>query len=108
MNIKTARPVALKCILTGLDVDESTRRAFVYEALLASKLRHPNIAEAYDLALLGDRYYLVLEYVDGVTVRAVIRAARALGRRPTEAFCCHVAASLAEALHHAHALADED
>src|SRR3954469_12089253 len=33
-----ARPVALKCILTGLDVDESTRRAFVYEAQLVSKL----------------------------------------------------------------------
>jgi serine/threonine-protein kinase len=103
-----ARPVALKCILTGLDVDESTRRAFVYEARLASKLRHPNIAEAYDLALVGDRSYLVLEYVDGVTVRAAIRAARAAGRRLTEAFCCHVAASVAEALHHAHTLADED
>src|SRR5512138_3312963 len=103
-----ARPVALKCILAGLDVDESTRRSFVYEARLASKLRHPNIADAYDLALVGDRYYLVLEYVDGVTVRAAIRAARAVGRRLTEAFCCHVAASVAEALYHAHTLADED
>ncbi|ACL64471.1 serine/threonine protein kinase [Anaeromyxobacter dehalogenans 2CP-1] len=103
-----ARPVALKCILTGLDVDESTRRAFVYEAQLASKLRHPNIAEAYDLALVGDRYYLVLEYVDGVTVRGALRAARRAERHLSEAFCCHVAASVAEALHHAHTLTDED
>lgn len=103
-----ARPVALKCILAGLDVDESARRAFVYEARLASRLRHPNIAEAYDLGVVGDRYYLVLEYVDGVTVRAAMRAARALGRPLTEAFCCHVAASVADALHHAHALAGDD
>src|SRR5919197_5873223 len=54
------RPVALKCILTGLDVDEPTRRAFVYEARLASKLRDPNIAEAFELGLVEDRYYLVL------------------------------------------------
>src|SRR3954469_1992764 len=103
-----ARPVALKCILTGLDVDESTRRAFVYEAQLVSKLRHPNIAEAYDFAFVGDRYYLVLEYVDGVTVRRVLRAARAAERRLSEGFCCHVAASVAEALHHAHTLVGED
>ncbi len=103
-----ARPVALKCILSGLDVDESTRRAFAYEAQLASRLRHPNIAEAYDLALVGDRYYLVLEYVDGVTVRRAMRVARAAGRRLTEAFCCHVGASVAEALHHAHTLTHED
>jgi len=103
-----ARPVALKCILAGLDEDEATRRAFMYEAQLASKLRHPNIAEAYDLALVGDRYYLVLEYIDGVTLRAAFRAARATGRRLSEAFCCHVISSVAEALHHAHTLADED
>jgi serine/threonine-protein kinase len=101
------RPVALKCILTGLDVDEPTRRAFVYEARLASKLRDPNIAEAYDLALVEDRYYLVLEYVDGVTLRKVLRAARIAERRLSEGFCCYVAASVAEGLHHAHTLADE-
>ncbi len=103
-----ARPVALKSILAGLDVNEAARRAFVYEARLASRLRHPNIAEAHDLAVVGDRYYLVLEYVDGVTVRRAMRAAREAGRPLDEAFSCHVAASVADALHHAHTLVDED
>src|SRR6266568_1728072 len=101
------REVALKCILAGMEVDERARRAFLCEAQLASKLRHPNIAEAYDLAQLGDRYYLVLEYVDGVTAKAVLQAARREHRRLSVAFCCHVVASVAEALHHAHALAGE-
>ncbi|BDG08643.1 hypothetical protein AMPC_17560 [Anaeromyxobacter paludicola] len=102
------RDVALKCMLAGLDLDERTRRAFVYEARLAARLRHPNIAEAHDLAVLDGRYYLVLEYVDGVTAKAASEAARSAGRRLSEALCCHVAASVAEALHHAHALTGDD
>jgi eukaryotic-like serine/threonine-protein kinase len=50
------REVALKCINAALEVDEWARKAFLYEAQLASRLRHPNIAEAYDLALVGDTY----------------------------------------------------
>lgn len=100
--------VALKCILAGLDADDSARREFLYEARLASRLRHPNIAAAHDLAVSDDRYYLALEYVDGLTVRAAMKAARAAGTRPSVGFSLHVAASVAEALHHAHALASED
>jgi len=100
------REVALKCMVPGLELDERARRAFLYEARLASKLRHPNIAEAYDLAELGDRYYLVLEYIEGVTCRSVIRAARR--GRLTEGFSCHVAAGVADALHYAHSLTDAD
>jgi serine/threonine-protein kinase len=102
------RPVALKCILSGLDVDEATRRAFLFEARLGSKLRHPNIAEAYDLAQVGERYFLVLEYVDGVTLATALRTARAAGARFSEGFSCRVVANLADALHHAHGLEDDD
>lgn len=73
------RPVALKCILSGLELDEATRRAFLFEARLGSKLRHPNIADVYDLAQVGERYFLVLEYVDGMTLAAALRTARATG-----------------------------
>lgn len=102
------REVALKCIRAYMDADEGTRRAFLYEAKLASRLRHPNIADAYDLAQLGNRFYLVLEYVDGVTAKEVLQAARGEARPLSEGFCCHVVASVAEGLHHAHALAGDD
>jgi serine/threonine-protein kinase len=102
------REVALKRMTPGLELDERARRAFVFEARLASRLRHPNIAEAYDLAQVGDRYYLVLEHIDGVTSRAAMQAAQREHRPLTEGFCCHVAASIADALHHAHNLADAD
>jgi len=102
------REVALKCIAAGLEADEGVRKAFLYEAKLASRLRHPNIAEAYDLAQVGDQYYLVLEYVDGVTAKAILRAARRERRQLSEGFCCHVVASVAEGLHYAHGLSGPD
>jgi serine/threonine-protein kinase len=102
------REVALKCITAGLELDEGIRRAFAYEARLASRLHHPNIAQAFDLAQVGERYYLVLEYVDGVTSRAAMQAAQREHRRLSEGFCCHLASSIADALHYAHTLADAD
>ncbi len=102
------REVALKCMTSGLELDEGIRRAFAYEARLASRLHHPNIAQAFDLAQVGERYYLVLEYVNGVTSRAAMQAAQREHRRLSEGFCCHVAASIADALHHAHTLAEAD
>jgi hypothetical protein len=73
--------VALKCTLHGLDRSASARREFLCEARLASRLRHPNIAAALDLAVSDDRYYLVLEYVDGLTARAALLAAREAEKR---------------------------
>ena len=102
------REVALKCMIPGLDLNERAQKAFVYEARLASRLRHPNIAEAYDLVQVGDRYYLILEYIDGVTSRAAMRMAQRGNRPLTEGLCCHIAASIADALHHAHTLADAE
>jgi len=102
------REVALKCMTPGLDDSESFRRAFMNEARLASRLHHPNIAEAYDLAEVGDRFYLVFEYIEGVTAGTASGAARATGHRLSEGFCCHVGASVADALHYAHGLADAD
>src|SRR5690349_3385584 len=69
------REVALKCITPVLELDEGVRRAFLHEAQLAIRLRHPNIVEAYDFVEAGDRCYLVLEYIEGVSVKSVLQTA---------------------------------
>ncbi len=96
--------VALKCIRADLEVDERVRRAFRYEAQLATHLKHPNIAEAYVLLEVGDRYYLVLEYIEGVSVKSILQAARREQKKLSAGFCCYVAASVAEGLQYAHKL----
>jgi serine/threonine-protein kinase len=98
--------VALKCITPDLEVDERIRKAFVHEAQLAIRLRHPNIVDAYQLFEVGDRCYLVLEYIEGVSLKTVLRAARREQKKLSTGFCCYVAASVAEGLAYAHGRTD--
>ena len=102
------RYVALKCVTPFLQEDERIRGMLLAEAQLAGKLSHPNIVEAHDVMRLGERYYLVLEYVDGVSARAALEAARGQGKQLSEGFGGHVVASVADALDYAHGLEDAE
>ncbi|MBO0691451.1 MAG: Stk1 family PASTA domain-containing Ser/Thr kinase [Acidimicrobiaceae bacterium] len=67
------RPVALKVLFPELSIDESFVRRFRREAQAAANLTHPNIVSIYDWGQ-GDRtYFIVMEYVDGETLSALIR-----------------------------------
>lgn len=102
-----ARDVAIKRIRTRLGREDSFRRMFVAEALLAARLRHPGIAQVYDLIEEPDGYALVMEYVEGHTLKELMQVA-ARGARPLDpAFACHVTLEVAEALHHVHQLREE-
>ena len=59
------RFVALKVLATDLTRTEKARTLFQREIKAAAKLTHPNIVTAYDASHAGDRYYLVMEFVDG-------------------------------------------
>ena len=99
-----AQEVALKCVAPEFDPGGPVQRMFLHEARLASLLHHPGIAEAYGLDEIDGQPYLVLEYVDGVSVGQAIRAAAERGETLPEGFSCRVAACVAEALGYAHAL----
>jgi serine/threonine-protein kinase len=100
--------VALKTIRTPLAGKDTFRKMFLTEAHLASKLRHRNIAAVYGLQRQGDAFYLVMEYVPGCTLRDALNLAVQKGRRFSEQFAVHVAAEIADALHHAHSVRDLD
>ena len=67
-----ARTVAVKLLHDHLAADEAFRERFRREAIAAAKLTHPNVVSLYDTGSDGDRVYLVMEYVDGATLREVI------------------------------------
>jgi hypothetical protein len=75
------RKVALKCMAEDWGADEQSRRAFAYEAKLLGLLNRPNIVQATDLVEAGGRYYLVLEYVDGASLKTILRVARRDGAK---------------------------
>ena len=63
------RYVVLKRVLPQLAVNEAFVTMFLDEARLAAQLRHPNIAQLYDVGRLGTSYFYTMEYIHGATAR---------------------------------------
>ncbi len=68
------KQVAMKLLATSGRIDREAVARFEREAIAAANLKHPNIAEATDFGRLPDgALYLVMEYVEGTTLRKVLR-----------------------------------
>lgn len=84
------------------------RRRLLEEAWLLSHLRHPCIPRVHAMALRAQQPLVVLEYVEGMPLERMLNRS-AVGGRPFSApFAAYVIAQLADALHIAHGLTDED
>ncbi len=74
------------------------RDRFLEEARVVARLKHPGIVPVYDSGRLDDdRVYLVMQYVNGRSLRDVMNAEGIKGPRALE-----IAADVAEAMHYAH------
>ena len=67
------RNVAIKVLRGDLATDEKFVRRFQREALSASSLSHPNIVEVYDVGEDNGLYYIVMEYVEGKTLKQLLK-----------------------------------
>ena len=67
------RNVAIKVLRGDLSNDEKFVRRFQREALSASSLSHPNIVEMYDVGEDNGIYYIVMEYVEGQTLKQLLK-----------------------------------
>ena len=72
------REVAVKVLRGDLADDEKFVRRFQREANSASSLRHPNIVEMYDVGEDNGKYFIVMEYVNGKTLKNLIKKRGAL------------------------------
>ena len=73
-DLHLQRRAALKLISPTLTRDETRRQRFVQEARLAASIDHPHIAAIYDIGEVDDRTYIAMEYVDGGSLRDVLKA----------------------------------
>ncbi|MDQ1355066.1 MAG: Non-specific serine/threonine protein kinase [Acidobacteriota bacterium] len=71
-DIKLKRKVAIKSILTGSLPDSSAKSRFLREAQTISRLDHPNICTLYEIYEEDDHDYIVMQYVEGVTLDQII------------------------------------
>jgi WD40 repeat protein len=92
------RPVALKVIGRQLLENAGATDRFLQEVQTAARLAHPNIVAAYDAEQSGDLHFLVMEYIDGVSL-AQLLAER--GPLPVAEACDYVRQA-ALGLQHAH------
>ncbi|MBQ4263746.1 MAG: Stk1 family PASTA domain-containing Ser/Thr kinase [Bacilli bacterium] len=67
------RSVAVKVLRGDLASDDKFVRRFQREALSASSLSHQNIVEMYDVGEDDGQYYIVMEYVDGKTLKQLLK-----------------------------------
>jgi eukaryotic-like serine/threonine-protein kinase len=70
------RLVAVKMVLAGRHATADEHARFRREAELAARIKHPNIAQIYEVGELSEQPYQVLEFVDGVTLQNVLERGR--------------------------------
>src|SRR5215218_4469714 len=92
------RIVALKVITPVLAEEEGFRRRFVAESKAAASIEHPNVIPVYHAGERDGVLYIVMRYIDGPDLRALVRAE---GRLDPER-AAHVVAQVGGALDAAH------
>ena len=89
------RPVAIKLLLSDFTADADAMERFRREARAAAKLNHSNVADTYDYGLLPDGgAYIVMELVEGQTLREYMDAAGAMPLAETVLIGRQVAAGI--------------
>ena len=92
------RLVAVKILKSDLAQDEDFRRRFNAESQAVAQLSHPNIVSVYDVSKGGDIEYIVMELIDGITLKQYMEQKQVLNWREA----LHFATQIAKALEHAH------
>jgi eukaryotic-like serine/threonine-protein kinase len=99
-------PIAIKRVLPQLAAQEIYRGMFMDEARLGMLLHHPNIVRVYDARDVGGTFIMIMELVDGTSLKSVLERAHARSACMPPATALFIARELARALQYAHAAVD--
>jgi len=98
LDLLLGRTVAVKMLRSQYVGDDEFVARFRQEAQSAARLSHPNIVNIYDVGISNHEYYIVMEYVDGPTLKDVIRDRGPLSVEET----VNITGQICDALGHAH------
>jgi serine/threonine-protein kinase len=96
----------IKRILPHLASDSRFRAMLISEARIAANMSHANICQVYELDEIDHQLYIVMEYLEGITVLALLRKYSRQGRQLPLGFIAGVVDQIADGLHYAHELRD--
>ena len=81
---------------------------FIEEAKVSFLLTHPNVVQTYEIGQVDGHYFLVMEYIDGITLEELLGYVNSqLGQPLPVPFALHIAARTARGLGYAHELSDQ-
>ena len=92
------RKVAIKVLRGDLSSDEKFIRRFQREALSVSNLSHPNIVEVYDVGEEDGQHYIVMEHIEGKTLKQLLKKRESL----TLTEVIDIMTQLTDGISHAH------
>ncbi len=96
------RHVAIKVIHPFLADDADFLSRFEREAKVVATLRHPNIVQVYDFDAEGGLYYMVMEFIDGGTLKTLLETMQARGASVSLDDAVRIILSVGSALKYAH------
>jgi serine/threonine protein kinase len=102
------KQVAIKRVLPSLSEKKRFIAMFLDEARLSAHLSHSNVAQVFDIGVGDSAYFIVMEYVDGADLKAVIEYMRKSGRAFPVEHAAYIASKLCEGLAYAHELSGPD
>ena len=98
-DVKTGNQIAVKVLKDEFLDNEELVRRFKNESKAISILSHPNIVKVYDVSVTDRLQYIVMEYVDGITLKEYLKQR---GGALTWKETVHFATQVLSALQHAH------
>ena len=98
-DLKTGNQIAVKVLKDEFLDNEELVRRFKNESKAISILSHPNIVKVYDVSVTDKLQYIVMEYVDGITLKEYLKQR---GGALTWKETVHFATQVLSALQHAH------
>ena len=102
-DLTLTRTVALKFLPHGLEAQEPERARFLQEARAAAILNHPNISTVYEIAEADGQQFIVMECVEGKTLREIIPVKK---MQDALSYAIQIAEALQEA--HTHGIVHRD
>ena len=73
VDIKTERYVAVKLLREDMAQDEESVKRFINESKAVSMLSHPNIVKIFAVSVRENLKYIVMEYVEGITLKTYMQ-----------------------------------
>src|SRR5689334_10118552 len=102
------KQVAIKRVLPHLSEKKKFISMFLDEARLSAHLSHSNCVQVFDIGVGDNAYFIVMEYVDGADLKAVLETLKKQGRELPIEEAVFIAIKTCEGLCYAHELVDSD